>query len=86
MDSNLLKKINVSLIILILFGLILISPWVIMWFTFLSSGKINLTDLFKYASIVLFRDLFIVGWILVAVGVLLIILVNFLNIYYQKIE
>lgn len=86
MDSNLLKKINVSLIILILFGLILVSPLVIMWFTFISSGLPNLTDVFKYRVIVLFRNFFIVGWILIAVGVLLIVLVNFLNAYYQKIE
>lgn len=86
MDKSTINKINFLLIIIIMFGIILVAPWVSMWLSFLSSGLSFLTDMYRYRIIVLFRNLFILGWVIIVIGAILLVLINFVNAYYQKIE
>ncbi|MHA1688366.1 MAG: hypothetical protein ACTSUN_03350 [Promethearchaeota archaeon] len=67
-------------------GFLLIIPWMNMWIRFTASGAPNITWIEDIPTIIFYRDLFLLGGIMIASALVIMIIVNFFIVFIQSVE
>jgi len=77
---------NIAMIFLGIIGFILILPWIDMWIQYTSLGVPDLTYIEDITTIILYRNLFLLGGLLISIAVVLMIIINFFIVFIHNIE
>ncbi|MHA1803280.1 MAG: hypothetical protein ACTSU4_01970 [Promethearchaeota archaeon] len=86
MKSSKRLLLNVILLIIMFIGFLLVIPWMNMWIRFTASGAPDLTWIADLQTIILYRNLFLLGGVMIASALVVMIIVNFFIVFIQSIE
>lgn len=72
--------------VLMIIGFLLITPWMNMWIRFTTSGVPDLTYIEDPPTIINYRNLFLLGGLMMAISIVLMIIINFFIVFIHNIE